>query len=62
MGTTGPRRVETLAVQVALPPGLSLSQRQLLMEAARTCPVSNSIGAEINITVEFVNHLDDLPG
>lgn len=59
MSTTPPRRVDSLVARVALPQGLSSHQRQLLMQAALHCPVMNSIGPGIKITMEFVDGLDE---
>ena len=58
MSTTPPRRVDSLVARVALPHGLGPHERQLLMQAALHCPVMNSIGPGIKITMEFVDGLD----
>jgi putative redox protein len=55
MTTTAPRRIAKLDVQVSVPHGAELSDadRQVLMQAAHTCPVRLSISEAIDVPVRF---------
>jgi putative redox protein len=55
MSQSGPRRVAKLEVNISVPDGerLSLADRQLLEQAAHTCPVRLSILEAIEVPVTF---------
>jgi uncharacterized OsmC-like protein len=52
---SNPRRVAEVIVEFQLPKGLALSEKQIesLKRAALTCPVSQSLSAELKQTVIF---------
>lgn len=53
---SGPRRIDRLPLRIRMPASLSAPQRELLEEAARTCPVDQSLLPEIEreMTFEYV--------
>ncbi len=46
-------RFQSIDVQVAMPGGLSASQRRMLERAAEGCPIKHSFGADIPLGVSF---------
>lgn len=48
-----PRRIRQIDVQFQLPASLSAKDRQMLENAARTCPVALSLNPEIRQEVQF---------
>jgi len=50
-------RFQSIDVQVAMPGGLSGSQRAMLERAAEGCPIKHSFGSDISLRVSF-NYLD----
>lgn len=53
MTATPPRRIRRLAVVLHMPSGLSPAQRQLLENAARSCPVHKSLHPDVEISITF---------
>jgi len=49
-----PRRISALRTRITLPLPADHPQRQLLEQAAHTCPVHKSLAAEIDAAIEFV--------
>ncbi len=49
----GPRRVDRLPLRIRMPGGLSAEQREVLENAARTCPVERSLLPEIEREITF---------
>ncbi len=49
----GPRRVVRLVLAFEMPQGMSAKARTVLENAARTCPVANSIHPDIQLDVDF---------
>jgi len=54
MSTDAPRRIVALPMKLVVPGALSADQRQKLENAARTCPVSQSLHPDIETPIEFV--------
>lgn len=56
MTATPVRRIGRLAVTITLPPGLALSDkdRASLEDAARLCPVKQSLHPDVEVVTEFV--------
>ena len=54
MTREGPRRIETLAVTLTLPAGLTSEQRDLLEKTALACPVHKSLHPDIEVPLDFV--------
>ena len=50
---SGPRRVDRLPLRILMPRGLSHEQREVLEDAARTCPVERSLLPEIERSFSF---------
>lgn len=48
-----PRRIDSLPVRITMPAGLSAAQREILEQAARSCPVERSLLPEVRREVEF---------
>jgi putative redox protein len=48
-----PRRVGELAVQLRMPGGVPIAQRERLEEIARTCPVARSLHPDVNVPMVF---------
>jgi uncharacterized OsmC-like protein len=51
-----PRRIGAIHVDITMPPAaanFSLAERQLLENAARTCPVAKSLSADIQQVINF---------
>ncbi len=48
------RRIDTLRVRIGLPNGINEADRTKLENAARTCPVAQSISERIHVPIEFV--------
>ncbi len=48
------RRIGRLGVRIEMPPGLDEAQRRKLEHTARTCPVRQSLRAEVESPMEFV--------
>ena len=53
MTASPPRRIAKLTVRFSIPATLTPEQRQKLENAARTCPVHKSLGAEVQTPIEF---------
>ena len=53
MSAEAPRRIARLPVRVEIPLPASHPQRQMLENAAHTCPVHKSLCAEIESPIEF---------
>jgi uncharacterized OsmC-like protein len=53
MTTSPPRKIDQLAVDIELPPGLTPEQRATLEHMARTCPVALSLSADIKVDMRF---------
>ncbi len=53
---TNPRRVVELRLDIKFPEGVEYSQKEktLIINAAKTCPVANSIDPAINKVVNFI--------
>lgn len=51
--TGPPRRIEKVDIVITMPAGLSKAQRTKLEKAALTCPVKNSLGADVETPVRF---------
>ena len=51
--TGPPRRIEKVDLVISMPAGLTQSQRTKLEKAAMTCPVKNSLGADVQTPVRF---------
>jgi len=49
-----PRRISALRTRITLPLPADHPQRQLLEQAAHTCPVHKSLATEIDAAIEFV--------
>lgn len=49
-----PRRVARVSLTITMPRGLTAEQRELLEQAALTCPVKCSLPAELETPVTFV--------
>ena len=47
-------RFQSIDVQVAMPGGLSASQRAMLERAAEGCPIKHSFGSDIPLSVSFI--------
>lgn len=47
-------RFQSIDVQVAMPGGLSVSQRSMLERAAEGCPIKHSFGSDVSLTVAFI--------
>jgi len=47
------RRIGSLDLEFELPASLDESQRKLLEQISSTCPVCNSLGAELQVNVSF---------
>ncbi len=54
MATEGLRRIRSLRTVVTVPLPAAHPQRELLENAARTCPVHKSLGADVDAPIEFV--------
>jgi len=54
MSAEPPRRISALRTRITLPLPADHPQRQLLEQAAHTCPVHKSLAAEIDAAIEFV--------
>jgi uncharacterized OsmC-like protein len=54
MSPAPPRRIARLPVRVEIPLPADHPQRQMLENAAHTCPVHKSLAAEIESPIEFV--------
>ncbi|HSB73327.1 MAG TPA: OsmC family protein [Candidatus Methylomirabilis sp.] len=54
MSTAAPRRITKLAVRVELPGPLTDAQRARLERAAHVCPVHATLGANVEMPIEFV--------
>ena len=54
MTTEGPRRIRRLVTTIRVPLPESHPHREALERAAHTCPVHKSLGAEVDMPVEFV--------
>jgi len=54
MSTDPPRRIASLKTRLTLPLPPDHPQRQLLEQAAHTCPVHKSLAAGIDAPIEFV--------
>ena len=53
-GTDKPvMRFQSIDVQVAMPDGLSASQRAMLERAAEGCPIKHSFGSDIPLNVSY---------
>ena len=50
---SGPRRVDRLPLRIRLPSSLTAAQREVLENAARTCPVDRSLLPEIEREMVF---------
>jgi len=53
MSSDQPRRVERLVCQFILPATIAESQRESLVQAARTCPVALSVSKELQVDASF---------
>ena len=53
MTQEGPRRVESLTVNLTLPPELNSEQRLLLQRVAAQCPVKRSLDPQIKINLNW---------
>ena len=53
MTQDGPRRVESLTVNLTLPSGLNSEQRLLLQRVAAQCPVKRSLDPQIDINLNW---------
>lgn len=53
MATEGLRRIRGLRTVVTVPLPADHPQRELLENAARTCPVHRSLGADVDAPIEF---------
>jgi uncharacterized OsmC-like protein len=51
--TANPRRVARVELAISMPAGLSPAHREKLEEAALTCPVKQSLPAELETPVDF---------
>ncbi|MBI2269323.1 MAG: OsmC family protein [Bacteroidetes bacterium] len=49
-----PRRVGEIIVKMILPKNYSLKEKELLENAARTCPVAKSLHPDLKQTLDFV--------
>ena len=49
-----PRRVDAVPVTIRLPASLTPEQREMLENAARTCPVERSLSPDVKREVRFV--------
>jgi uncharacterized OsmC-like protein len=54
MTTAPPRRIAALRTRITIPLPADHPQRQLLEQAAHTCPVHKSLHPEIDAAIEFV--------
>jgi putative redox protein len=54
MSQSPPRRIASLRTRLTVPLPPDHPQRQLLEQAAHTCPVHKSLAAEIDAPIEFV--------
>ena len=54
MTAEGIRRIARLTIRVDMPAGLDASQRAMLEQSIRSCPVRESLRPEIEIAVRFV--------
>ena len=54
MSTEPPRRIGKLTVHFTMPRGLTYEHRNLLENAAITCPVHKSLNPEIEMRIDFV--------
>lgn len=54
MSAAPPRRVARLPVRLEIPLPADHPQRAMLENAARTCPVHKSLGADVDSPIEFV--------
>lgn len=50
---TSPRRIEEVIVKIVLPANLDDKAKKILEAAAHTCPVAQSLSAELKQTVSF---------
>ncbi len=57
--TPAPRRVASLSVELTLPRNLDESQRRILEEIARTCPVHRSLHPDVQIPILFRYELEN---
>jgi putative redox protein len=53
MSESGPRRIVRLPVEIQMPREVSPDDRQRLENAANTCPVKKSLGAEVDAPISF---------
>jgi putative redox protein len=53
MTQTPPRKIAKLTVEIELPASLSEAQRARLEEIGRTCPVALSLGADVEVAMNF---------
>jgi putative redox protein len=53
MSASGPRRIVRLPVEIQMPHPVSEEDRQRLENAAQTCPVKKSLGAEVEMPLSF---------
>lgn len=51
--TTSPRRVARVELEITMPAGLTPEQRETLEKAAMTCPVKQSLPADLETPVNF---------
>jgi uncharacterized OsmC-like protein len=54
MSKDSPRRIAGLRTRLTIPLPADHPQRQLLEQAAHTCPVHKSLAPEIDAAIEFV--------
>ena len=54
MGGGPPPKVSAMKVTVRLPHGLSDDQMKVLKQAARMCPIHNSMASDVRVVVEIV--------
>jgi len=54
MSSEGPRRIRRLVTTIHVPLRVDHPHREALERAAHTCPVHKSLGADLDLPVEFV--------
>ena len=54
MSAEQPRKIESLDVDVHLPPGLTAEQVEFLKQAAQDCPVMRSLSGDLVIQLNWI--------
>ena len=54
MSAEQPRKIESLEVDVHLPPGLTAEQVEFLKQAAQDCPVMRSLSGDLVIRINWI--------